>query len=58
MENKDLRQVVIEIIERLEIIRSHRNEEQGLLSQLMDDELLDTIKKLTTLLAENYLKEG
>lgn len=52
---EDLKQVAVEIIERLEIIRKHRKEEQGILSQLMDDELLDTIKKLSTLLAENYL---
>ena len=52
---EDLKQVSVEIIERLEIIRKHRKEEIGIMSQLMDDELLDTFKKLTTLLAENYL---
>lgn len=55
---EDLKQITIEIIERLEIIRTHRKEEQGLLSQLMDDELLETINKLTRLLAENYLKDN
>jgi len=55
---EDLKKTTIEIIERLEIIRTHRKEEQGLLSQLMDDELLETINKLTRLLAENYLKDN
>ena len=52
---EDLRKTTLEIIERLEIIRSHRQEEQGILVELMDDELLETINKLTRLLAENYL---
>ncbi|MDY0133971.1 MAG: hypothetical protein RBR46_02995 [Acholeplasmatales bacterium] len=54
---EDLKKVALEIIEKLEIIRSHRAEEQGILSQLMDDELLETINTLTRLLAENYIKE-
>ena len=45
MEDKTLKEVAIEIIERLEIIRTHRQEDQGLLTQLMDDELLETDRK-------------
>lgn len=52
---EDLKQVALEIIERLEIIRKHRTEEQGLLTKLMEDELLTTINNLTKLLAELYL---
>lgn len=54
----DLKKTTIEIIERLEIIRTHRQEDQGLLSRLMDDELLVTIDKLTRLLAKYYLKDN
>ncbi len=52
---EDLRQVALEIIERLEIIRKHRTEEKGLLTKLMEDELLTTIETLARLLAEDYL---
>lgn len=55
---KDMKKVAIEIIERLEVIRTHHKEEQGLLTQLMDDELLVTINRLSRLLAEYYLKDN
>lgn len=55
IEKTDLKQVAIEIVERLEIIRKHRQEEKGLLTKLMEDELLTTISTLTRLLAEDYL---
>lgn len=53
----EMRKTTIEIIEKLEIIRAHRQEEQGLLSKLMDDELLVAIDKLSKLLAKYYLSE-
>lgn len=58
MQGKDLKKISLEIIEKLEIIRTHRKEEQGILSKLMDDELLDTIDKLAMLLARIYIKDN
>jgi hypothetical protein len=50
-----MKELVLEIIEKLEIIRKHRVEERGLLTKLLEDEVILAINNLTNVLAENYL---
>lgn len=50
-----MREVVLEIIEKLEIIRKQRVEERGVLTRLMDDDVIVAIENLTKALIENYL---
>ncbi len=51
-----MRDLIIDIIEKLEIVRKHRVEERGVLTRLMDDEVIVAIEALTKALAENYLQ--
>ncbi len=50
-----MKELVLELIEKLEIIRKNRVEERGLLAKLMEDEVIVAINTLIQLLAENYL---
>lgn len=52
---EDMKELILEIIEKLEVVRKHRTEERGILTKLLEDDVLVAINTLTQLLAENYL---